>query len=289
MSKKSKSSTNRPAPGMGGPGPGPGAMSMPPEKPTEFWATLKKLFLAFGKDRYKLIAAAVLSIFAVAASVLGPKVMARATNKLSEGVIAIMKRVPGASIDFSYIGNVVLILIALYLVSALVSYIQQRITVSMTQELVRRLRAQVADKLDRLPLAFFDKHTHGELLARTTIDIDLMSTNLQQVLSQTLSSVFTLIGIVIMMFTISWELALVSLIAVPLTLAVTMVIAPRSQKYFARQQKQLGEINGQIEESISGTKLSRRLTKNMSPLRSSPTGVMACTIALGKRSSCRAL
>jgi ATP-binding cassette subfamily B protein len=155
-------------------------------------------------------------------------------------------------LDYNYIGMIALVLIGLYFLYALFAYVQQRLTVTMTQELVRRLRTQVSEKLDTLPLKYFDGQTHGEILSKITIDIDLISTNLQQVLSQTLSSVFQLLGILIMMFSISWVLALVSCVAIPLTLVLTGIIAPKAQKFFARQQAQLGELNGQIEENYGG-------------------------------------
>jgi len=154
--------------------------------------------------------------------------------------------------DYHYIGEICLIMVTLSLGYAVLMGFQQRITVRITQELVRRLRRQVSEKLDRLPLKFFDSQTHGEILSKLTIDIDLMSTNLQNVMSQSMNSALMLIGILIMMFTVNWLLALVSCIVVPLALLATAVIAPRAQRYFGRQQNQLGELNGQIEENYGG-------------------------------------
>ncbi|MCL2655466.1 MAG: ABC transporter ATP-binding protein/permease [Coriobacteriia bacterium] len=154
--------------------------------------------------------------------------------------------------DFNYIGMICLGLVVLYLGYALFSGFQQRMTVRITQELVRLLRRQVSEKLDRLPLKFFDGQTHGEILSKLTIDIDLMSTNLQNVMSQSMTSVLMFVGIIIMMFTVNWLLALISCIIVPLALLMTAVIAPRAQRYFGRQQAQLGELNGQIEEDYGG-------------------------------------
>ncbi|MCL2332597.1 MAG: ABC transporter transmembrane domain-containing protein [Actinomycetia bacterium] len=155
-------------------------------------------------------------------------------------------------LDLTYIGRIALWMVALFLLYSILAGVQQRLGVTITQELVRRLRRDVSEKLDRLPLKFFDSQTHGEILSKITIDIDLMSTNLQQVMTQTLSSVFMIIGIIIMMFTLSWALALISCVIIPLTILVTGLIAPRAQRYFARQQAQLGEINGQIEENYGG-------------------------------------
>lgn len=252
MSKEPTRSSGSQGPTPGGSGIGPGAIGLLTEKPQAFAPTVKRILKELGRDRLVLAIASLLSILSVVASVAGPKVMALATNALSKGILAKMKGVPGASVDFAYIGKVALALIALYVASAVMSYAQQVITVKMTQRFVFKLRNEVSRKLDRLPLAFFDKQTHGEILSKITLDIDLISTNLQQVLAQSLTSVFMLIGIVIMMFSISWQLALVSLIAIPLTLGVTMLIAPRSQKYFRSQQRIIGELNGQIEENYSG-------------------------------------
>ncbi len=155
-------------------------------------------------------------------------------------------------LDLDFISMVALELVLLFLFYSIFAGVQQRMGVTITQELVRRLRREVSEKLDRLPLKFFDRQTHGEILSKITIDIDLMATNLQQVMTQTLSSVLMLIGIIIMMFSLSWALALISCVIIPLTLLATGLIAPRAQRYFARQQAQLGELNGQIEENYGG-------------------------------------
>ena len=252
--REAKREVRLPGPGgrLGG-----GHMGAPVEKATDFWGTTRKLFALLGPDRVKLAIASLVSICAVACVVAGPKVMALATNRLAEGIALKMKAqvaglgtLPG--IDFDYIGRVVLALIGLYLLGALLAYIQQSLTVTVTQDLVRTLRRMISEKLDRLPLAFFDTQTYGEILSKITIDADLISTNLQQAMTQTMTSIFTLIGIIIMMFSISWRLALVSMIMVPLSILVTALIAPRSQKFFASQQKQLGQLNGQIEENYAG-------------------------------------
>ncbi|MCL2881467.1 MAG: ABC transporter ATP-binding protein/permease [Coriobacteriia bacterium] len=159
---------------------------------------------------------------------------------------------PKPKMNYSYIGKIGLIMLAIVLFSSVLSALQQRMTVRVTQELVRRLRRQVSEKLDRLPLKFFDGQTHGEILSKLTIDIDLMSTNLQNVMSQSMTSVLMLVGIIIMMFTVNWLLALVSCIVLPLAFIATAIIAPKAQRYFGRQQNQLGELNGQIEENYGG-------------------------------------
>lgn len=239
-----------PASGLGGP-PGSIAMGMKAEKPSDFKGTLRRLLGELREDTWKFIVALVCALLAVIASVLGPKVMALATNKIIEGTSAVMKKVPGAGIDFEYIGKVVLALIALYALSAVFAWIQQSITLKATQRLVYRLRSKVVAKLDRLPLAFFDSMTHGEILSRITIDIDALSTNMQQILSQLLSSAMSIVGITVMMFWISPPLAIIAIISIPATFGVTMLLAPRSQKYFSAQQEKLGNINGLVEENFS--------------------------------------
>jgi ATP-binding cassette subfamily B protein len=229
----------------------------PVEKADDFWGTTRKLFALLGPDRIKLAIASLFSIAAVACVVAGPKVMALATNRLADGIALKMKAQAAGlstlpSIDFDYIGRIVLILIGIYCLGALLAYIQQSLTVTVTQDLVRTLRRKISEKLDRLPLSFFDTQTYGEILSKITIDADLISTNLQQAMTQTMTSIFTLIGIIIMMFTISWKLALVSLVMVPLSIIVTALIAPKSQKFFGEQQARLGELNGQIEENYAG-------------------------------------
>lgn len=234
--------------GMGGP-PGAHAMAAPVEKASDFKGTAKRLVRAMKPERTLLIVALTCALFSVIASVLGPKVMALATNKIAEGVMAKIKS--AGAMDFAYIANIVIILIALYIASSLFNWGQQSSTVRLTQSLVKRLRNQVSNKLDSLPLSYFDKNTYGEILSKITIDIDLISSNLQQVLSQLLTSALMIIGIIIMMFSISWVLALVALLAIPATGFMMSKLGPHSQKYFGQQQSRLGNINGLVEENYA--------------------------------------
>lgn len=233
--------------GMGGP-PSARALANPVEKAADFKGTTKRLITEMRPERGLLIVALFCALFSVVATVAGPKVMSLATNKVAEGVMAKLKGV--GTFDFTYIGKVIIALIIMYTASALFQWGQQRSTVNLTQALVKRLRTKVSQKLDRLPLSYFDKYTYGEILSKITIDIDLISSNLQQVLSQLLTAALTIIGIVIMMFSISWILAIVALLAIPATIFVTSLLAPRSQKYFGKQQAKLGDINGLVEENF---------------------------------------
>lgn len=252
-----------PASGMGGP-PAARAMMATAEKAEDFSGTFKRLMAEMRPNRILLFTALICALFSVASNVAGPKIMALATNKIAQGVTALAKHTGG--IDFAYITRIALILVVFYVVGALFSFGQQSSTLRLTQRLVYRLREQVSDKLDRLPLSYFDKNTYGEILSKITIDIDLISSNLQQVLSQLLTSMLTLIGIVIMMFSINWILAFVALIAIPLTMAMTKVLAPRSQKYFGKQQAHLGVINGMVEEDFSGHTIVQAFNQEQSSI-----------------------
>lgn len=249
--------------GMGGP-PGAQAMANPAEKAADFKGTVKRLLKAMRPERALLVVALICALFSVVAAVSGPKIMALATNKIAEGVMLAMKGAGG--MDFAYIGKIIAILIGLYVVSSLLNWGQQSSTVKLTQSLVKRMRNEVSSKLDRLPLSYFDKFTYGEILSKITIDIDLISSNLQQVLSQLLTSALTIIGIVIMMFSISWVLALVALIAIPATLFMTSKLAPHSQKYFSQQQTKLGDINGIVEENYAAHTIVKAFNQEKSSL-----------------------
>lgn len=174
--------------------------------------------------------------------------------KIKAGVNKIMA-LNGGKIDFAYIRHIMYLLIALYLISAVFSYAQQFIMASVAQKTVYKLRSDVDDKLSRLPLKFYDARTHGEILSRVTNDVDNIATTLQQSLTQLLTSIVTIIGVIIMMLSISPMLTLVVLLTLPLYIVVTAFVAKRSQKYFAAQQKELGKLNGHVEEMYTGHKI----------------------------------
>jgi len=178
--------------------------------------------------------------------------MGKATTKLFEDLMLKYKHVPGAAVDFHYILNILFILAGLYITSALFAYIQQYIMAGVAQNTVYDMRRDVNEKLARLPLKFFDARTHGDILSRVTNDIDNIATTLQQSLTQLITSVVTLIGVLIMMLTISPWLTLIFAVVLPLSGLVTKAAASRSQKYFAGQQKELGLLNGHVEEMYTG-------------------------------------
>ncbi len=228
---------------------------MPVEKPKNFKGTLKRLMMYLEPRKFKIIVAVIMAVLGTAFNIVSPKIMGLATTKIFEGVMLKLKGVSGASIDFDYLLGIVLILAGLYFSSAFFSYIQQYIMVGVTQSTVFDIRNDVNDKLSRLPLKFFDTHTHGEILSRITNDVDNIAATLQQSITQIITSVATLIGIIIMMLSISPIMTLILIVTLPLYIIVTKLIAARSQKHFANQQKTLGELNGHVEEMYTGHKI----------------------------------
>ena len=216
------------------------------EKAKNFKGTLKKLFVYLKPYYFKL---AVVIIFAVGSTIftiVGPKILAKATDKLSEGIMAKVSNTGG--IDFDYIGMICLILVGFYLVSALFSFIQGFITSSISQKVAYDLRSSLSKKMSRMPLSYFDRHSSGDTLSRVTNDIDTIAQSLNQSLSQVITSSVTVVGIFIMMLTISVKMTLIAVLVLPLSMLLIMFVMKHSQKYFSRQQKSLGDVNGHIEE-----------------------------------------
>lgn len=238
---------------MGGP---MGGFGMPVSKAKDFKGTLKRLI---GYLKPHSIRLAVVFIFAIASTVFAvwsPKISGKAITKLGEGFTAkFIMKIPGVEIDFSYIGNIVLYLIGLYLLSSLFSFVQQYVMSGVAQRTVYDMRKDADDKLARLPLKYFDARTHGEVLSRVTNDVDTISTTLQQSLTQLITSLVQIVGFIIMMLTISPLLTLIVIATLPLYIITTGLIAKKSQKYFAAQQKELGELSGHVEEMYTGHKV----------------------------------
>ena len=246
--------------GRAGHGGGPmGAMGRPVEKAKDFKGTLKRLLKYLKPMRLNLIAVFVFAILSTIFTIVTPKIMGKVTTKLFEGLMskynAIKMHNPVPGIDFPYIQKIILLLIVLYLISAFFSYIQQYIMAGVAQKTVYDLRNDVDVKLSKLPLKYFDSRTHGEILSRVTNDVDNIATTLQQSLTQLITSIITIVGIIVMMLSISPILTLICILTLPLYGVVTATIAKRSQKYFAAQQKELGKINGHIEEMYTGHKI----------------------------------
>ncbi|MEA2574500.1 MAG: ATP-binding cassette, subfamily multidrug efflux pump, partial [Chloroflexia bacterium] len=243
-----------PARPMGGPMRG-GMMGMPVQKAKDFKGTAKRLLGYMRPYRLQLLIVLLTAVLSTLFTIVGPKIMGEATTKLFEGLIAKAQGVPGAAIDFAGIANILLILVVLYLISSAFSYLQQYVMAGVAQRTVYDMRRDVDNKLARLPLKFFDARTHGEILSRVTNDVDNISNTLQQSVTQLMTSVITILGVMIMMFTINVWMTLIAIVAVPLSLAIAAFIGTRSQKYFVNQQRTLGQLNGHVEEMYTGHKI----------------------------------
>ena len=234
-------------------------MGRPVEKAKDFKGTIKRLMQYLKPREFQIIMVFLMAALSTVFAILSPKIMGKALTKLFDGIIAkhmalkINKPVP--AIDYAYITRILIILILLYAASALFSYVQQYIMAGVAQNIVLQIRKDINDKLSRLPLKFFDSHTHGEILSRVTNDVDNIASTLQQSLTQLITSIVTIVGVIIMMLTISPLMTLIAFVTLPLCAIVTKQIASRSQKYFAEQQKDLGELNGHVEEMYTGHKI----------------------------------
>ncbi|HUW69702.1 MAG TPA: ABC transporter ATP-binding protein [bacterium] len=245
-------------PPMGRPGGAPMMMGGrgPVEKPKNMGKTIRRFFSYFGVRKIQFGIVLVLAVCSTIFSIVGPKLQGKVTTKLFDGLIgkyaALMAKKPLPGIDFVYVQHLLLVIIGLYLVSTLLSYIQQLVMSDVAQRIVYDMRTDVNLKLHRLPLKYYDARTHGEIMSRVTNDIDNIANTLQQSLTQFITSITTILGVIVMMLTISPLLTLISLLTLPTAMLVTMKISKVSQSKFATQQKELGALNGHIEEMYSG-------------------------------------
>lgn len=235
----------------GGPMGGPPGMAGPGEKAKDFKGSMKKLVSYLSRYKFRLLIVLIFAIASTIFSIIGPKILGKATNILSKGIMSKITG-EGTGIDFAGIGRILLILIGLYLISTLFSYIQGWIMSGVSMKVTYNLRNDIAKKINRLPLSYYDKTTHGEVLSRVTNDIDTLAHSLNQSLTQIITSTTTFIGILVMMFSINWLMTLISLFVIPLSAINVLFIVKRSQKYFMSQQEYLGHINGHIEEVYGG-------------------------------------
>ena len=233
---------------MGGPGKGPGRTV---EKAKDFKGTTKKLINNYlSKYKITLVIVIIFAIGSTIFSIVGPKILGNATTEIFNGLVS--KLSGGSGINFGKIASILLTLLALYLVSALFSLIQGFTMTGVSQKLTYSLRNDLAKKINKLPMHYFDKKTKGEVLSIITNDIDTLSQNLNQSITQIITSVCTLIGVLIMMFSISWEMTIISLLILPVTILIVKNVVGKSQKYFKMQQDYLGHVNGQVEEIYGG-------------------------------------
>jgi ATP-binding cassette subfamily B multidrug efflux pump len=241
-------------PPFGRPGGGPGGhMAMlTGEKAKDFKATVRTLLTYLRPFRIHLV---IVLVFAVASTVfliLGPRLLGDATTELFNGVMAKMSGAPGAGIDFGAIGHIVMLLIILYVFSAACTYTQGFIMTGIAMKVTYQFRRNIAEKIDRLPLSYFDRVPHGEVLSRVTNDVDSVSNTLAQSLTQLVTAATMLIGVLVMMLTISWLMTLAALVILPVSMLLIRLIVKASQKYFRQQQDYLGHTNGHVEEMYAG-------------------------------------
>lgn len=227
-------------------------MDIPVEKARDFKGTLKRLAAYLKPYKFQLLAVLITTVLSTIFSIASPLMIGKAITKLFTGIMLKYKGVPGAGVDYGYILRILLILVVLYVMSAFFSYMQQVIMVRVAQKTVFDLRQEISRKLSRLPLKFFDTHTHGEILSRVTNDVDNISSTLQQSVTQFITAIVTLVGVAVMMLTISPLMTFVTVVTLPLYAVVTKAVASRSQKYFTHQQKALGQLNGHVEEMFTG-------------------------------------
>ena len=232
--------------GMGG-----GHMKMGQEKAKDFKGTMKKLISYLSPYKLAILLVIVFAIGSSVFNIVGPKILGNATTKIFEGLVSKVSN-SGGGIDFDAIFRTLTILASLYIISSIFSFVQTFITSDISQKVSYNLRKSISEKINKLPLNYYDKKTNGEVLSRVTNDIDAISQNLNQILSQMITSATTLIGVLIMMLSISVTMTLVSLIVIPLSLVMIMLVVRKSQKHFREQQEYLGHTNGHIEEMYSG-------------------------------------
>jgi ATP-binding cassette, subfamily B, multidrug efflux pump len=231
-----------PGPGGGPPG---HALMMPVAKPKDLKAALRRLAGLLARERAMVALVVLLAVVSVTLAVLGPKVLGHATDILFQGFLT-------GHVDFDAVGRTLIVLMVIYTFSAAFAWLQQYLMAGVAQRTMFKLREAVDQKLARLPLRYYDDHPRGDVLSRITNDIDNISNTLQQSLTQIITAALTIVGVLIMMLTISWLLALISVLVVPVSMGITLAIAKRSQKQFAAQWERTGDLNGQVEEDFSG-------------------------------------
>lgn len=231
-------------------------IGMPAEKAKDFKGTFGKLLKYLGKYKISIAIVMVFAILSTVFSIVGPKVLGEATTILFEGVMNIISE-NGLGIDFAGIRNILFILLALYIASAVFSYVQGWIMTKVTMNVTYKLRKDISHKINKLPLSYFDKKTQGEVLSYITNDVDTVSQTLNQGITQIITSVTTLVGILIMMLSISWQMTIIAVLVLPVTIGLVAGVVKKSQKYFVKQQEYLGNVNGHIEEMYTNHTIVR--------------------------------
>ena len=229
------------------------------EKPKEFKKTLGKLVKYLSKYHAAIIIVMIFTVGSTVFNVIGPKILGKATTEIFNGLMS--KISGGAGIDFTKIGKILVILLGLYGLSTLFGYVQGFVMSGISQKMSYKLRKELSEKLNRLPMSYYDKRTHGEVLSRITNDVDTLGISLNQSITQLITSVATIVGVLIMMLTISPLMTVIALLILPVSATLISVIVKHSQKYFKQQQEYLGHVNGQIEEVFGGHNVVKLFNK----------------------------
>ena len=254
---------NRKRPHHGGPmGGPPGA---PGEKAKDFKGTLGKLLRYMGNYKYAVLVVMIFAIGGTAFNIIGPKILSKATTELFNGLMAKISGTGG--IDFTRIGKILLFLLGLYVLSALLSFVQGYLMTGIAQKLSYRFRKEISEKINRMPMAYFESKTVGEVLSRITNDVDTLGQNFSQSITTLITSVTTIIGVLVMMLSISPLMTLIAFVVLPVSAVLISVVVKFSQKYFVAQQTYLGKINGQIEETFSGQNIIKAFNKEEDEIR----------------------
>ena len=244
---------------------GGGRHMMPGEKAKDFRGTMKKLLAYLGSYRIAILFVMLFAVGGTAFNIIGPKILGNATTEIFNGLVS---RVSGGDgIDFGKVGRILLCVLALYLVSAALSFVQGYIMTGISQKMTYRLRREISEKIDRLPMQYFDRMTHGEILSRITNDVDTLGQSLNQSATQVITSVTTILGVLVMMLSISPLMTVIALLILPLSMGLISVIVRHSQRYFKSQQEYLGHINGQVEEVYGGHNIVRAFNKEEDIIR----------------------
>lgn len=249
--------TKRPPGGHGPMGEGSGMVSL--EKPKNLKKSVGKLFAYLGGFKIAVLFVMIFAVISTVFNVVGPKIMGKATTALSEGLMSKIAKTGG--IDFDYIGKILLFTLGLYVISCLFSFLQGYIMSGVTQKLCYRMRKEISEKINRMPMKYFESRTYGEVLSRITNDVDTLGMGLNQSITQIITSVATMVGVLIMMLSISPLMTLIALVILPVSVALIGVVMKKSQKFFRSQQEYLGHINGQVEENFSGHQVIKAYNK----------------------------
>ena len=237
----------------------PGRGMAPVEKAKDFKGSIGKLIRYIGSYKIAIIFVAVMAVCSTVFSVVGPKVLGKATTGLSEGL---MKKITGTGgIDFSYIGRILIIVLCLYACSAIFSFIQGWIMTGVSQKVCYRLRKEISEKINRMPMKYFESRTYGEVLSRITNDVDTLGMGLNQSITTIITSVATMIGVLVMMLSISPLMTIIAIVILPISVGLVSFVVKKSQSYFKTQQEYLGHINGQIEETYGGHMVVKSFNK----------------------------